>query len=72
MAEVKLRDLGFMGRVLDSTSQDFQGSLRRFTVVAERTARYVVLPSSARDVSLAIKFAAESVHVALDIVGASF
>lgn len=72
MAEAKLRDLGFTGRIVDSTSQDFQGLLRRFSAVAERRARYVVLPSSAQDVSLAIKFGTRFVHVALDIFSTGF
>ncbi|KAL2275238.1 hypothetical protein FJTKL_02182 [Diaporthe vaccinii] len=49
MAGVKLRDSGFTGRILDSASQDFQDLLRRFSEVAERRARYIVLPSSAQD-----------------------
>lgn len=72
MAEVKLRDLGFTGRIVDSSSQDFQGLLRRFSAVAERRARYVVLPSSAQDVSLAIKFATRFVHMELDIFSVVF
>lgn len=71
MAGVKLRDLGFTGRILDSASQDFQDLLRRFSEVAERRARYIVLPSSAQDVSLAIKFATKFVLVGIDITSAS-
>lgn len=72
MADVNLRDLGFMGRIVSSKSQDFDSLLRRFSAVAERRARYVVLPTSAQDVSLAIKFATRFVHAHFDIIGAKF
>lgn len=63
MAEAKLRDLGFMGRILDNTSHDFQGLSRRFSAVAEARARYIVLPTSVQDVSVAVKFATRFVHL---------
>lgn len=72
MADVKLRDSGIMGRIVSSTSQDFQDLLRRFSAVAERRASHVVLPTSAQDVSLVIKFATRSVRVLSDIISLSF
>lgn len=70
MSDAKLRDWGFTGRIVSSMSQDFQGLLRRFSAVAERRARYIVLPNSARDVSLAIEFATRFVHVPSDAIDA--
>ncbi|KAJ0120980.1 hypothetical protein J7T55_015719 [Diaporthe amygdali] len=57
MADAALRESGFIGRIVNSTSQDFQDLLRRFSAVAERRAKYIVFPASAQDVSRAIKFA---------------
>lgn len=59
----RLRDLGFMGRVVDDTFGDFERLSRRFSAVAERRARLIALPTSAQDVSLAVKFATRFVHV---------
>lgn len=64
MVLANLRDSGFMGRILDNTSHDFHGLSRRFSEVAERRAKYIVLPTSAQDVSIAIKFATRFVQCA--------
>lgn len=70
MADAALRESGFTGRIVNSTSQDFQDLLRRFSAVAERRARYIVFPASAQDVSRAIKFATRFVHSLLNLIGA--
>lgn len=62
MAGTRLRDSGFMGRVVDDTFDDFERLSHRFSAVAERRARLIALPTSAQDVSLAVKFASRFVH----------
>ncbi|KAM6511531.1 hypothetical protein FALCPG4_016536 [Fusarium falciforme] len=55
-----LKQIGFVGRILDSSSPDYDVSLTRANVAAQRKAKFVVFPTSTEDVQAAIKFARKS------------
>lgn len=57
-----LKQIGFVGRILDSSSPDYDVSLTRANVAAQRKAKFVVFPTSTEDVQAAIKFARKSVY----------
>ncbi|KAI8649943.1 FAD-binding PCMH-type domain-containing protein [Fusarium sp. Ph1] len=56
----ELKQIGFVGRILDSSSPDYDASLTRANVAAQRKAKFIVFPISTEDVQAAIKFARKS------------
>ncbi|KAJ4221060.1 hypothetical protein NW759_007128 [Fusarium solani] len=56
----ELKQIGFVGRTLDSSSPDYDASLTRANVAAQRKAKFIVFPISTKDVQAAIKFARKS------------
>lgn len=60
----ELKQIGFIGRILDSSSPDYDASLARANVAAQRKAKFIVFPESTQDVQTAIKFARKSVFTA--------
>ncbi|KAL2672499.1 hypothetical protein Neosp_013211 [[Neocosmospora] mangrovei] len=56
----ELKHVGFVGRILDSSSPDYDASLTRANVAAQRKAKLIVFPASTEDVQTAIKFARKS------------
>ncbi|RSL44261.1 hypothetical protein CEP53_011305 [Fusarium sp. AF-6] len=60
MSISELKQNGFVGRVLDSSSPDYETSLTRANVAAQRKAKFIVFPTSTEDLQAAIKFARKS------------
>lgn len=56
MSHQDLRDEGFSGEILLPGSLIFNDASRRYSALAERVARFIVLPKSTQDVSIAILF----------------
>lgn len=64
MSISELRQVGFVGRILDASSPDYDASLIRANTAAQRRAKFIVFPTSTGDVQAAIKFARKSVCTA--------
>jgi hypothetical protein len=57
MSISELKHVGFVGRILDSSSPDYDASLTRANVAAQRKAKFIAFPTTTEDVQAAIKFA---------------
>ncbi|EEU37678.1 uncharacterized protein NECHADRAFT_87455 [Fusarium vanettenii 77-13-4] len=60
MSISELKHVGFVGRILDSSSPDYDASLTRANVAAQRKAKFIAFPTTTEDVQAAIKFARKS------------
>jgi hypothetical protein len=60
--DTDLTKAGFQGTILNPESAEYADASRRFTVLAERKAKWIVMPERTQDVALAVTAATKYVR----------